>query len=62
MRKIIVVEFITLDGVIQAPSGSKEDAAEGFKYGGWMGPIFGKDTVAGQEMEKQMNETSGLLL
>ncbi len=62
MRKIIVVEFITLDGVMQAPGSSQEDASEGFKYGGWMGPYFGKDEVAGQEMEKQMKETAGLLL
>ena len=38
--------------MIQAPGGSKEDRAEGFKYGGWMGPFFGKDKIAGQEMEK----------
>lgn len=62
MRKIIVVEFSTLDGVIQAPGDSKEDAAEGFKYGGWMGPYFDKDNVLGEEMEIQMKETSGLLL
>lgn len=62
MRKIIVVEFLTLDGVMQAPGASKEDASEGFKYGGWMGPYFGKDEIAGQEMEKQMKETAGLLL
>lgn len=60
MRKIIVVEFITLDGVIQAPGASKEDVAEGFEYGGWMGPYF--DETAGEEMGKQMKETSGLLL
>jgi dihydrofolate reductase len=60
MRKIIVVEFITLDGVIQAPGGSKEDTAEGFKYGGWMAPYF--DEVGGKEMGKQMEETAGLLL
>ncbi len=60
MRKIIVVEFITLDGVIQAPGGSKEDTAEGFKFGGWMGPYFDED--GGKEMEKQMKETVGLLL
>jgi len=52
MRKIIVVEFITLDGVMQAPGGSKEDTAEGFKFGGWMGPHF--DEAGGQEMDKQM--------
>lgn len=62
MRKIIVVEFITLDGVIQAPGDSKEDAAEGFRYGGWMGPYFDRDSVLGEEMEKQMKETAVLLL
>ncbi len=62
MRKIFVLEFITMDGVIQAPGGSKEDAAEGFKYGGWMGPYFGKDEIAGQEMTKQMKKTDALLL
>lgn len=60
MRKIIVVEFITLDGVMQAPGGSKEDTAEGFQYGGWMGPYF--DEAGGKEMEIQMKETSALLL
>jgi dihydrofolate reductase len=60
MRKIIVVEFITLDGVMQAPGGSKEDTAEGFKYGGWMSPYF--DEVGGKEMEIQMEKTAALLL
>jgi len=35
MRKIVVVSMVTMDGVMQAPGGSKEDTAEGFKYGGW---------------------------
>jgi len=35
MRKIITTTMIALDGVMQAPGGSKEDTAEGFKYGGW---------------------------
>lgn len=60
MKKIIVLEFITLDGVIQAPGGSKEDTNEGFKYGGWMGPLF--DEEGGKEMDQQMKETSALLL
>ena len=45
---------------MQAPGGSKEDTAEGFKYGGWMGPYF--DEVGGKEMEIQMKETAALLL
>jgi len=61
MRKILVLEFITLDGVIQAPGESKEDEAEGFKFGGWMGPLFEAE-VGGTEMEKQMKATGALLL
>ncbi len=61
MRKILVLEFITLDGIVQAPGASKEDAAEGFTYGGWMGPLFEAE-VGGAEMEKQMKATDALLL
>lgn len=53
---------MTLDGVIQGPGSSKEDAAEGFKYGGWMGPFFAHDEIAGKEMVKQMKETHALLM
>ncbi len=61
MRKFFVLEFITLDGIIQAPGGPEEDKSDNFKYGGWMGPYF-EDKVGGQEMAKQMKETDGLLL
>jgi len=35
MRKIRIIEHISLDGVIQAPGGPEEDSSNGFKYGGW---------------------------
>jgi dihydrofolate reductase len=38
MRKIIVLEHVSLDGVIQAPGGPKEDPSGGFAYGGWSAP------------------------
>ena len=60
MRKLIVLEYITLDGVIQAAGGSQEDTLEGFKYGGWQGPYF--DDFLGKVMEEQMREPFDLLL
>ena len=60
MRKIIVLEFISLDGVMQAPGGPKEDTSGGFKYGGWTVPYF--DEMSGKEMGKQMKGTYDLLL
>jgi dihydrofolate reductase len=43
MRKLIVSEFITLDGVIQAPGGKDEDRDGGFEYGGWTWPYWHDD-------------------
>src|SRR5258706_2396955 len=60
MRKIIVLEFLTLDGVIQATGGPKEDTSGGFKYGGWTATYF--DDFSGKVMTKQMKATQGLLL
>lgn len=50
---------MTLDGVMQAPGGSKEDAAEGFKYGGWTTPYF--DDTSSKIMQKQMLPADYLL-
>jgi dihydrofolate reductase len=59
MRKIIVLTFITLDGVVQAPGGPEEDPSGGFKYGGWSAP-YG-DEVSGKVMQKQMEPADILL-
>lgn len=59
MRKIVVLSFITLDGVMQAPGGPKEDTSGDFKYGGWTAPYF--DEEAGKIMAKQMKSTDLLL-
>ena len=59
MRKIIVISMITLDGVMQAPGGSKEDESEGFQYGGWTAPYA--DDASGKVWKKQM-EPADLLL
>lgn len=62
MRKIIVQEFITLDGVMQAPGGPEEDVSSDFKYGGWTAPYFAKvDEEAGDFMKKWMESTDILL-
>ena len=60
MRKVIVLEFVTLDGVIQAGGGPEEDTSGGFAYGGWQAPYA--DDVIGTVMNKQMNLPFDLLL
>ncbi|HET9136980.1 MAG TPA: dihydrofolate reductase family protein [Candidatus Kapabacteria bacterium] len=59
MRKITVLSMITLDGVMQAPGGSKEDEAEGFRYGGWTAPY--NDEASGAIFQKLMQPADYLL-
>jgi dihydrofolate reductase len=60
MRKIIVLSMITLDGVMQAPGGPKEDKSGGFKYGGWTAP-YG-DEVGSYVVQKELEQSSDYLL
>ena len=60
MRKVIVLEHISLDGVIQAPGGPDEDTSGGFAYGGWIAPY--SDAILGTLLRRQMNLPFDLLL
>lgn len=60
MRKIIVLTFVTLDGVMQAPGGPTEDTSGNFIHGGWTVPYF--DEFLGQVMQEQMSRPFDLLL
>ena len=60
MRNIVVLSFISLDGVMQAPGGPDEDTSSGFEYGGWSFPYY--DDVANKAMEEQMSGPFSLLL
>ena len=52
--------MITLDGVMQAPGGPKEDTSGGFKYGGWTEPY--SDEAYGNMVQKELQQTSDYLL
>ena len=60
MRKVMVLEHISLDGVIQAPGGPDEDTSGGFAYGGWISPY--SDEMLGTALRRQMNLPFDLLL
>jgi dihydrofolate reductase len=60
MRKLIVSEFMTLDGVIQAPGGKDEDRDGGFEHGGWTVPYWHDDI--GESFTALMQDADALLL
>jgi dihydrofolate reductase len=62
MRKIIVQEFVTLDGVMQAPGGPDEDTTSGFKWGGWTAPYFNDADEEGGALMGKWMQPSDLLL
>jgi dihydrofolate reductase len=60
MRKLIVGEFISLDGVIQSPGGPEEDPSNGFRLGGWQVPY--PDEAIGEAVMELFSQPFELLL
>ena len=60
MRKLIVSEFVTLDGVMQAPGGKDEDRDGGFEHGGWTLPYWHDDI--GKSFFELIKDADALLL
>ena len=60
MRKLMVSEFMTLDGVIQAPGGTDEDRDGGFEHGGWTVPYWHDDI--GKSFDALMKDVDAILL
>jgi dihydrofolate reductase len=60
MRKIVVIAMITLDSVMQAPGGPKEDTSGGFKYGGWTASFV--DNHMFKSLKKELSHPFDLLL
>jgi dihydrofolate reductase len=60
MRKLIVSEFLSLDGVYQAPGRPGEDPSGGFRFGGWTAPYF--DETTGRAVQDLFSQPFELLL
>jgi dihydrofolate reductase len=58
--RIVISEFISLDGVVQAPGGAEEDRDGGFEHGGWSMPYFDPE-VMGSAIDEVAQRTDALL-
>lgn len=58
--RIVISEFISLDGVVQAPGGAEEDTDGGFRHGGWSMPFFDPE-VMGSSIDEVAQRTDALL-
>src|SRR3954449_10416930 len=58
--RVVVYEFMSLDGVVQAPGGPEEDTEGGFAHGGWSHPYFDVE-VMGPLIDEGMNNAEALL-
>jgi dihydrofolate reductase len=59
VRELRVIEFLSLDGVMQSPGSPDEDTEGGFRHGGWLGPYF--DEVLGEGSARGMAATDAYL-
>lgn len=60
MRKLIVISFLSLDGVMQAPGGKDEDPSGGFNYGGWQTPFWGDNDD--EALPQNIDQAGALLI
>lgn len=58
--RIVLSDFISLDGVVQAPGGPEEDTDGGFRHGGWSGPFFDEGSM-GPAFGEAMEQTDALV-
>ncbi len=58
--RIVISEFVSLDGVVQAPGDPEEDTEGGFRHGGWSMPFFDPETM-GPAIDEVMQSTEALL-
>lgn len=58
--RIVLTDFMSLDGVVQSPGGPDEDTTGGFRHGGWSGPYFDVETM-GAEISDVMEGADALL-
>jgi dihydrofolate reductase len=58
--RVLISEFISLDGVVQAPGGADEDTSGGFRHGGWSMPYFDPD-VMGTALMEMVQQTAATL-
>ena len=59
--RIVINEFISLDGVVQAPGGAEEDTDGGFRHGGWSMPFFDPEVMGGVLRRDRPRRTDALL-
>lgn len=60
--RVILSDFISLDGVVQAPGGAEEDTENGFEHGGWSMPFFDEETMGDDLIEQDLVDEYRLMI